>query len=486
MKRLIIYIIALALTPVFTACEDWFDVQPKTQVKADDLFNSEGGFKRALIGVYTMMADNSSYGAQGAAAFIEVLGGAYTSVNDNTHNFFKASLYDYEASKNVSIINQLWSKNYSTIVNINNLLENIDEKQAIFNDGNYEIIKGEALGLRAFIHLDLLRNFAPAPVQGLDAYAIPYVDEVSNTPFPQLTVGQTLDRIIEDLNEAAALLKDHDPIGPAFESYEESLYGITSIDESVSESSFLLYRKEHMNYYAVLGTLARAYMYRGGEEDKTEAYKCANDVINSGRFVLNSANEIEEKPDGRVVMAYMVKEYVFSIYKRDINLKLNEKYFKTTANSESNSELYINETRKSQYFETQKYGGVADVRLNKLFSVNTDGLDYFLAKYDFGGYNNINRIPLLKVSEMYLIIAECMNSTEHLQELRRARGLKTIAPGTTLQEEIEAEYRKEFLGEGQMFYYFKRQNQLVNGSMSDVGKFVLPIPDAEKERGIIN
>ncbi len=484
MKKFIIYIIALALTPVFTSCEDWFDVQPKTQVKADDLFDTEGGFKRALIGIYTQMASNSTYGAEGTLAFTEVLSGAYTSVKDNQHNYFNAAIYNYEHSGNVSRINNLWSNNYSAIANINNLLENIDEKQAIFNEGLYEIIKGEALALRAYIHFDLLRNFAPAPVNGLDVPAIPYVDAISTTPFKQLTVNQVINRVIEDLKEAETLLKDYDPIGPAFETYEESKTGRVSIDESVGAASFLMFRKERMNYYAVVGTLARVHMYRGGEDDKTEAYKYANDVINCEKFALVDSKTLSDLSLSSLVMSYLAQEYLFSIYKRNITESVNETFFKFSG-SKNRDVLEIDEARRNQYFETDKYGGVADVRLNKLFKINGDGLSYYLAKYEFGSYN-VKRIPLLKVSEMYLIIAECMNSIEHLQILRRMRGLKSLSPGTTLQEEIEAEYRKEFLGEGQMFYYFKRLNKLVNNDMTDIGQFVFPIPDVEKERGIIN
>lgn len=474
----------MALTPVFTSCEDWFDVQPKTEVKADDLFDTEGGFKRALIGIYTQMASNDTYGAEGTLAFTEVLSGAYTGVKHNQNEYYKASFYDYEDSRNVSRINKLWSANYATIANINNLLENIDEKQAIFNEGIYEVIKGEALALRAYIHFDLLRNFAPAAINGLETSAIPYVDAVSTVPFPQLTVAQIINRTIDDLMEAESLLKDYDPIGPAFETYEEDIQGKTSVDQGADASSFLMFRKERMNYYAVLGTLARIHLYRGGEDDKTEAYKYANDVINSEKFALIDSKTFSNQTYTAFIMANMAQEYLFSIYKRDLTESVNEKHFKYD-HTYTYKTLEINEARRNQYYETDKYGGVADIRFNKFFNINGDGLSYYLAKYEYKQYN-VKRIPLLKISEMYLIIAESTNSVGHLQALRRMRGLKNMAPGTSLQEEIEAEYRKEFLGEGQMFYYFKRLNKLVNNDMTDTRMFVLPIPDAEKERGLIN
>ncbi|MCT4587896.1 MAG: RagB/SusD family nutrient uptake outer membrane protein [Carboxylicivirga sp.] len=486
MKKYIVYIMVLVFTASLASCEDWFDVQPKTQVKTDVLFDTEGGFMRALIGIYTQMADNSAYGAEGTLAFMEVLGGSYTSVTVNNHNYHKAWLYDYEHSGNEARINNLWSVNYSSIANINNLLEHIDDKQAIFSDGIYEIIKGETLALRAYIHFDLLRNFAPAPIKGLETPAIPYVNAVTTVPFPQLSVGEVLQRVIDDLLEAESYLKDYDPIGPAFETYEENILGSTSIDEQISESSFLLYRKERLNYYAVLGTLARVHLYRGGEEDKTEAYKYANDVINCQRFALNDSQTIGEQSTSFFAMNYMAQEYLFSLYKRDILESVNERYYKISQNESSKNILELNEAKRNQIYETDKYGGVADVRLNKLFALNQDGINYYLAKYDYSPNNNVNRIPLLKIAEMYLIIAECADSWEHLKTLRRMRGLKAMAPGNTLQQEIEAEYLKELVGEGQLFYYYKRLNQLVNGNMTDDGKFVLPIPDAEKERGLIN
>lgn len=473
----------MALTPIFASCEDWFDVKPKTEVKADDLFDSENGFKRALIGVYTQMAGSSTYGAEGTLAFTEILGGAYTSVKKTNHYYYRAGLYDYEDGGIKSKINNLWSDNYSTIANINNLLENIDSKQGIFNEGVYEIIKGEALALRAYIHFDLLRNFAPSAMNDFDAPAIPYVDVISTTPFPQLTVRQVSDRVIADLLKAKDLLKDFDPVGPAFESYSEQLYGRTSVDDAVASESFLMFRKERMNYYAVLGTLARVYLYRGEEVDKTEAYKYANDVINSEKFPLKDSKTISDASFGELAMAHMAQEYLFSIYKRDLT-SVNDSYFKYSGPIGKNI-LEIDEMRLNEYYETAKYGGVADVRLNKLFNINGNGFSKYLIKYEYPGYN-VKRIPLLKVSEMYLIIAECMNSAGHLQNLRRSRGLKVLTPGNTLQEEIEAEYRKEFLGEGQMFYYYKRLNQLVNNEMTSDEKFVFPIPDAEEERGLIN
>ena len=40
---------------VMVSCNNWLDVDPKSQVKDKDLFASEMGFKEALSGVYSLM-----------------------------------------------------------------------------------------------------------------------------------------------------------------------------------------------------------------------------------------------------------------------------------------------------------------------------------------------------------------------------------------------------------------------------------------------
>jgi len=411
------------------------------------------------------------------------LANTYTSVQDQNHNYYEAAMYDYDYPMNKSIIDNLWSRNYNAIANINNILENIDAKRDLFSSGIYELVKGESYALRAFLHFDLLRSFAPAPVNGLDAPAIPYVDAVSVVPFSQLTVTQIIDKVLEDLSMAEYLLKDVDPIGPAFDSYEEALGGELTLEQRMGEQGFMDFRKERLNYYAVVGLMARVHMYRGAEADKTLAVEYASQVINSGKFNLYTASEINDLPNKRLGLSFFAQEYMFSLYKYDLFTNVHEKYYETDG---TRDDLIIDENQKNAFFEIDKYGGAADVRYNNFFDVHKNGIDLYFSKYRFVDYHNLNRIPLLKFSEMYLIMAECGKDMSILKELRRKRGLKQMAPDAIFEEEVKAEYRKELLGEGQMFYYFKRKNIAPSGNMTNLGKFVFPMPDAELERGTYN
>ena len=58
------------------------------------------------------------------------------------------------------------------------ILEQIDARQDVFEPGMYEIIKGEALAMRAYCPFDLLRLFGPMPTRTSTGKILPYVTTV--------------------------------------------------------------------------------------------------------------------------------------------------------------------------------------------------------------------------------------------------------------------------------------------------------------------
>ena len=214
MKKILILSLLISCSQFFMSCENWFDVNPKSQVKNDILFENENGYKTALFGIYTTMATPALYGQELTMSLLDVLAQYYT-INDNYHNFYNASIYNYEASTVKSKFDAIWKTMYKTIMNCNNLLENMEGRQELFSGHNYELIRGETLGLRAYLHFDLLRMFAPSFTVGANEAAIPYVDRVTRSPFPQLTNTAVAEKILQDCEEALSLLKVSDPFGPA-------------------------------------------------------------------------------------------------------------------------------------------------------------------------------------------------------------------------------------------------------------------------------
>ena len=61
----------------FTSCEDWLDVSPKSQIKEEDHFSREGGYKDQLTGIYTALTTKEMYGLNMGIGFVEVLSHSY-------------------------------------------------------------------------------------------------------------------------------------------------------------------------------------------------------------------------------------------------------------------------------------------------------------------------------------------------------------------------------------------------------------------------
>ena len=100
-----------------------------------------------------------------------------------------------------------------------------------------------------------------------------------------------------------------------------------------------------------------------------------------------------------------------------------------------------------------------------------------------------DRMPAIRISEMYYILAEVMKETDLngaidvLNTLRRYRGLTDLRNLTKdeLQKELEQEYYREFVGEGQLFFYHKRMNTNMIATAKAV--YVLPMPADEIDLG---
>lgn len=75
-------------------------------------------------------------------------------------------------------------------------------------------------------------------------------------------------------------------------------------------------------------------------------------------------------------------------------------------------------------------------------------------------------VPLLRLSEMYFIVfedADLNDMMPYFKVWRLSRGLDssidaTLTNESTVKARMEKEWRKEFMGEGQMFFFYKKHN----------------------------
>lgn len=470
-NKYLIYIIFAFGLLVFTGCKKWLDVESKTQIVESDQLSNEEGYMDAMAGVYYTMGSQALYGKHLTMGLMDVIAQRYDLEWSGTSEFpYPASDQGYFTNTNIRPkIDNIWDSMYYAIANANNIISHIDADRALFTANNYALIKGEALGLRAFLHFDMLRMFGPSYLAAADSLSVPYVTQFTGKVItPLFTVKAITDSVITDLKAAAELLKNDD-------------YNSASVN-----NPWLNNRKCHFNKWAVDATLARVYLYRA---DKVNALLHANNVINSTRFRFVTPAEIA--PAASNVDYSLTPEQVFSLSKYDIEPTVIQ-YFTGTSQDKltnkvadwSGTDGYL-----SSIYELSA-GGATDIRwINQWLYINDVK---FSTKFWQSGAKEQHLVPLIRLPEMYYIAAECGGAgagLARLNEARKQRGLAQLPAGmddASFQNEIFKEYQKEFYCEGILFYYYKRLNKaqmLTNDNVStfDNPTYVFPIPEAEKK-----
>ena len=496
-KRL--YILLLGLVAGITSCTDWLDVQPKTSIPVEKLFESEAGFKDVLTGFYLKMGQTNLYAKNLTYGYLDAISGNY----DEFPGVMRwREIYDYDNTWS-SVKDGVYTSMYNVIANINNFLKYIDKNRSVIKtEKYYELMKGEALGLRAFLHFDLLRLYGPVYSVTPTGKAIPYRTSFDQKATPVLPAEKVIEHILTDLHEADSLLEISDPKNFDLPEYY-------SKDYNAFEDS----RQLRMNTCAVKAMLARVYCYKGDAESKRKALTYAYDVVESNYFALYEDNS------NPVLFA----EHIFglNVYELDKLLEDEGNYKTRIPEGQLSDGVYIMRTKANfdEHFETGSRG-TFDIRANTSAFKNVAGngsKEYKLClKYDQSSYtSNASKyygkdvLPLIRLPEMYYIIAECetdkSKSAEALNTVMWTRGIAyedgVVADDdynrldtragydpthTKRVNELMKEYRKEFFSEGQLFYFYKRHNYktfpyCVKEDMS--ASYQWPLPDNEKTFG---
>lgn len=460
------YIVSFCLgLLLLSACSDWLDVKPKTTVEEEEVFSRELGFKEALTGAYIKMASPGLYARNLSYGFLDILGQRYYNFRYDDELY-----YTFPSTKTEEFTEAIWGEMYNIIANLNNLLYYCDKNRQVFTtDHYYEIIKGEALGLRAFLHFDLLRMYGPIYKEHPAAERIAYRTEFNREPKAMQPSNVMVDSIIADLKQAERLLQDTDPLNLEFPK--------TANDEvGAGKDAFLMYRHKRMNLYAVKALLARVYLYAGNKE---EAADYANEVIGSGYFeLIGDASDILRS-----------REILFSVYVDKFDQQVKE--IQTSLDYDIIEESFLNEM-----FDVA-HDGTNDMRIREGVAFDNNAGMITMRKYIQENHwqSTKGTVVLLRLSEMYYILAECAATPEDaavfLNKVREIRGIDPVECNeTNLLDEIEKEYRKEFYGEGQLFFFYKRHGYttFLHCPVSNMSEenYMFPWPDNESLFGKTN
>ena len=445
------------------SCSEWLDVEPRSQVKDEELFSSEAGFKEALAGVYALLVTDALYVKELRFGMLGVLAREWDYQNTS---YADETTYNYEGTNPTNRIENIWTGLYNAIANANVILEVIDEKKHLFSGVNYSVIKGEALALRAFIHFDLLRCFGATPEEGPNRSAIPYVARYTSLQSPQLTVAGVIEKVLADLDSATFYLQA-DPIRTG-----------EKITETV-DNGYLINRQLHLNYYAARGLQARVLLYN---KEYARAAESAREVINSGRFPWTTQQRLINGADYTGAT-----EHLWGIDVNNLSA-IADAYFQTDGGSNVFS---ITSASLQSYHENI----TDDYRYLYLYTAGTgaNSNSRYIAKYNDSSSDSLyysNKMAMIKIAEMHFILAEALqrDQQDFLPALNATREARGVAPLTTVLDfdaTLASEFRKEFIGEGQLFFHYKRM-QMENIPNTDLNPvelkaYVFPLPKSEYE-----
>lgn len=487
MKKILIFFVIIS---AFTGCKKWLDVQPSDQIVDSELFSDAMGFRHSLNGIYIQAATvdlfgkNLSWGLNSAFAQ-DYVPGRVSKEQQLTQDF------DQNHANSLAIIDNIWSVGFNTITNCNKLLKEIEALPAdkfLMGRAERNLIIGEAMAMRALIHFEILRLYSPSPAQEFSGKYLPYVNVYPAKLNPPIATSKVIEQVTADLEAAQSLVAESDTIVNVAGFTGNFSTMLTGLGNQVPGGAFFSFRMHRLNHIAIHGLLARIYLYAGNNAKAKQHAK----------YVYENFG-----PHGRL------KWWEFT---SEANATGNNKYFKLANDilvGFYNADLIANtaSSQLSRYristdVEQWYPASDRDFRAGLIKEAETD-ISTEKGKVTEKWIENRSTvalvksqntiIPVLRLSEVYYIYSETLfkdgqknQALDVLNQVRNARGKMTVFSQTdeaSFYDELLAEYRREFLTEGQTFFAYKRllRNLMRGTQVIPMDKrFTLPVPQKEQ------
>ena len=473
MRKTIIILTILAGGLFFGGCNSWLDVKPYDSMAEDQLYSTENGIQRALNGLYLSLASNDLYAENLGGGAIDVLGQRYKL--SSGHTYYDLNEYNYTNDGPKGTFEAIWKAAYKLIADCNEFLEKVPEHQDLMSQANYRMSMGEALAIRTLLHFDMFRIFGPVYSEAnKKESSIPYYNMVTDVTQPILPADELVEHLFADIDSAIVLLSED----------------VILTEGIVKDEDFWDYRNLRLNYYAVWALKARMCWYLG-DEYADEAYRIATTLLEGKDPKTNEANNFNTAftPVSQTVAVkdrVFFCEELFALH----NMKRTTMYkelFSSDLEDDNillSTESYINKLYDEPNDYRKHSWEVATGR-------QTSGLMVFV-KYAEQTENRSDPYlyeiqSMLRLSELYLIAAATTNddvvASSWLEKLRMIRGYQSGMVGSDVQTTLRQEWEKEFYGEGQYYYYLKR-NGITSVSGPNGSKkpnYIIPLPESETD-----
>jgi hypothetical protein len=489
-----IFTVIILLSSLCMGCKKWLDVKPQGETTQEELFSTQKGFRDALTGAYIRMKSTNIYGGSLMWGNIEYMACNWENASSANTSLTRLIAGDYTDQYVRGWMDNTYQDLYKVVADVNSILQRIDDKKTVFTGGNYAMIKGESLALRAFCHFDALRMFGPMPGNPGTARTLPYVTVVSKDIHEPLVYQDFARAILADLDQAELLLKDVDPV---------LKYSIAQLnpgpnDKPVVDDNYLEYRQVRMNYYAVLALKARIYLWLASQDasNKVNAAKYAQMVMSAVDGAGTPTFRLGEERDRAAEDYTMSPEHIMalSVY--------NLATIATPLFGDNGSLVRYDFSITDGFYYLNNLFPVAertsDVRWKQMWTYKTTAGSTNYAvykKFIQRGASPVLQVPLLRLSEMSLILLECADTKGSAEAIYSAYCSKKGIPFTAFnaadwqtdrRNKLIREYVREFYAEGQSFFTYKRLNvttlpaswtyTLFTGKPE---RYVVPKPDRE-------
>ncbi|MEP1035119.1 RagB/SusD family nutrient uptake outer membrane protein [Ekhidna sp.] len=453
MKRIIYILFAGSL---LTNCSDLETVNPRA-LPQGEVLGSVTGYNAFLTAAYESVNDFGYYG-QTMMIGPEILA-------DNMHLTQLTGRYEleYVNAENSGI--GIWFNRYTAIQECNVIIGSVYDEGVEGTDAEKDALYGQALFLRALFYHDLARVNGYEPGQEVNGFNLSVVLKTSPTfglsdvvDLPRSTNTEVYAQIEADLLAAIPLL----PTASA---------GSTDVIFANADAARLL--------------LARAYLYAG---NMTGAANYAQQVITGdGSDLVQPANYDASWDD---LANALHPESLF-----ESELRTTDWSTVDGANNSLHS-LLMNDGPGSQFIITASDELLAeiaseagDVRAG-LFNTETLGEEF--TKWRASDPSRLalqENIPILRLSEAYLIAAEALGAGAGDAIFNAFRAARGLGASTATVDNVLRERRIEFMAEGHRWFDLKRLGRDItkpaaagSGTLPYTNFKVLPrLPQSELE-----
>jgi hypothetical protein len=245
------FIVCTVIVFIFSACEKNVQVDlPITLIPQASVFTDDASLNAAARGMYATIIARGTHFASGGATSVSYLTGLSV---DELHNYSDPRYFQYEQNEILStsnIMETYWNDAYNSIYTANSIIEGIDKSKGGLTLSIKNQVKGEALFMRAFNHLYLVKIYGNVPI-------ITSTDYITNSHVSRVDKNIVYEQIITDLKAAEELIGDDYVGGGA--------------------------GRDRPNKSTVRSLLARVYLYLG---EWSLAEQTATSVINNSLYII--------------------------------------------------------------------------------------------------------------------------------------------------------------------------------------------------------